>query len=496
MNVEVSTVTGPDPMSTAVASLSKGAGLALRDGTQHSVIQLERPDAFSDVYDRDERVFKRTYKDVQTNWIVVRVVEVIGPGTPNRVLSSQTVEKTIAWPDRAIWIADREIRDAGQAPSLARAIALVDKGSAKSLSEAKLLLERLLQRNDKLIAAYVELGRIAMKSNWGPEGLVQAERYVASALQIDPRDVDVLRLRGYVYTHQGRFKLAEADFTEVAKSDTNNPWLWADWGELRTLQGNAEAAVTMFSKAIASPVTHDRFDRGRLFAFEKLIDLHEKSRSWDALNAVHLQRVKDYGLENCYGAEYALFKLRRRGDTAGAIELVKDRTQQNCANINASEILGMAYYVDWAKSSDSNANEILNRARIFFPPSVRLFLLLGGSEQTIDAVKRLVKSGESIDQTDNRRMNALAYALQQRDTATARRLLQVGSSTRATVGAAEIPIALLPVFAEDLENIKLLKQFGVDYSTLSHQGISATEYARRSGNKKLTDALNVKGTKL
>ena len=67
-----------------------------------------------------------------------------------------------------------------------RAIGLIDTGERGAVRQGKLHLERLLKANPRLDQAYVELARAAMKLNWGPDGLREAEALIQSALQLRP----------------------------------------------------------------------------------------------------------------------------------------------------------------------------------------------------------------------------------------------------------------------------------------------------------------------
>ncbi len=467
--------------------------LKLVEGLQTVVAEIERPSSYVDEYQPTSGALVRRSKEAKSNWVLVRVVELAGGSLwPLRVIATRSVEKAITWPSQRIWETDRAIMKSGIAPVVDRAVNLIDQGN---LDDAKLMLERVLHKDAKQPAAYIEMARVAMKGNWGPEGLLQAERYIDSALQIDPKNTNAFILRGYVYTHLGRFKVAEADFREAEKADPRNLWLWANWGQLLDKQGKPEAAVARYLQAVAKPVTNDTYDRARLDAYSNLIRLYDRSKDITSVGEMHLRRARDYGMETCYGAELALFKLQRQGDAAGAIELVKNNTQLECEDIGAKEILGTAYYVDWAKSVKPNDTELLNRARVYFPIGARVFLRLSQSNLTIAAAKRLIATGESVDQMDNRRMTALAYALEHHDIESTRRLVQLGASTSLNVGQGELPVALLPVLSNDLEAVKLLRQLGVDYSKLIYRGITAHEYARQTGNQKLLETLNQKALK-
>jgi ankyrin repeat protein len=60
--------------------------------------------------------------------------------------------------------------------------------------------------------------------------------------------------------------------------------------------------------------------------------------------------------------------------------------------------------------------------------------LLAASDRTTPAAKKLIAAGEPIDQRDNEKLTALAYALQDQNLAAAKRLLTLGSSGHAGWG--------------------------------------------------------------
>lgn len=412
------------------------------------------------------------------------------------VLARQVVEQNISWPPLAIWEADKKIGQEGSQATLNQAIEQIDYGSKDSIYVAKRTLERLLAKDDKLVQAYVEMARVALAMPGGTEGMLQAEALLNTATKIDPSHVNTHILRGHVYALQGRFALADSDFSKAAITNPKNIWLWSNWGNSLAMQEKFNAAIKMYQKAIESPVSNESYDRARVAAYDQLVVLYQKQHDIQALNDVQQRRLQDYGVKTCYAADFALFKLKNYADADGAIELTLPIANVPCGQSNPKEVLGMAYYVKWSHMKDGDRDATLQKARMNFPSGARLFYFLGGSEKTIDAAKQLTKAGELIDQNDNQKMTALAYAVQTKDTSTARRLLQLGALPTATVGYDAIPVALLPVFTNDLASIALMKKFGVDYATLRYRGSSAQKYARDSGNKKLIEALGLKTPKI
>jgi tetratricopeptide (TPR) repeat protein len=412
------------------------------------------------------------------------------------VLASEQIDQVIDWPDFQTWMRDQLVAKSSPEESYNRAVSLIDSAGQAQLSEARSILEKLLANDPKFAPGYVELARIAMKSNWGPEGLHQAEGLLSSALQIQPDSANAKILLGYVYAHQQSFAKAEKLFAEVSKSNTDNLWLWSNWGELLTMEGKPEQAILKYRQAIAHPMTHDTYDRARTFAYERLLELFEERKEPDQMEALYKQRIAEFGPGSCYSTDYTRFLLEVRGDTQAAIDLATRALDQSCDDTVSRELLGLAEYVKWASTTGSVRAAALNQARIYLPAGPKPLYLLARSDRTLSAARALVAAGEGIDQEDNAKLNALAYALQNRDAGAASRLLALGAHPDALVGDAAIPVALLPVLTADADGVRMMRRHGVNYSTLQYQGATAFDIAKRLGDKTLLDALGNKDAAL
>ena len=262
------------------------------------------------------------------------------------------------------------------------------------------------------------------------------------------------------------------------------------------MQGRTDQAIAKYREAIGHPRTHDTYDRARLDAYDHLLAILRQRGDIDAMEALHKQRTQEFGPHNCYAAEYALFLVQDRGTPIPAIELAKQALDAPCGAEAARQVLGIAYYSAWAGAAEGQRNELLNQARAFLPAGPYQMYVLSTNERTATVVRQLLAGGESIDQRDNRRMNALAYALQHQDLGAARRLLRSGAHPDAPVGEGDMPVALLPVISSDFEGIRLMQQFGVDYAKLRYQGTTALDRARQMGDRRLIDALDRKANSL
>lgn len=417
------------------------------------------------------------------------VVQMRAWNSAQPILADARVEQTIDWPDLYAYQQAQEFAKHSPQENLDRAVDLIDAGNRESLGQAKIMLERLVQRDAAFEPAYIELARVAMKSNWGPEGLHHAEGLLSSALQINPGSVNAKILLGYVYTHQQRYQLAEKLFVAAAAANPPNIWLWSNWGEMLAQQGKFAQAIAKYREAVDRPVSSTTYERARADAYAKLLALLERKQDLDGMEALYKRSVATFGESSCQSLYYARFMLQRRGNADGAIELARKSLDASCWDADAREILGLAHYVAWSKRDGTARLEALNQARIYLPPGAKALYLLAGSETTVKAAAQLVAAGENIDNKDNDDLNALARAVQAEDVATARRLLRLGASPVVPVGYGGIPVALMPVMSGNLELIKLMRQFGADYTKITYEGATAFDFAKQSGDAELQQAL-------
>src|SRR5271165_548637 len=426
-----------------------------------------------------------------------QIVVTLTTAMPNGpVFASTQIDQVIDWPRYETYYADRQFAKTSPKQSFDTAVALIDSEGEPQLREAKRILEKLIGKNPQFDAGYVELARVAMKSNWGEEGLHQAENLLSSALQIRPDSADAKILLGYVYTHQKLYAKAEEMFADAAKSDPRNLWLWVNWGELYAMQGNTDQAMAKYREAVSRPMTHDTYDRARAVAYANLLKTLEERKDFDGMEALYKQRLAEFGPGSCYSADYARFMLQQRGDTQGAIDLAHRALGLECEDSEARQVLGLAEYVKWAETSGPERIESLNQARIFLPAGPMPLYLLSTSDRTIPAAQQLIASGEQIDQRDNDKLTALAHALKNQDLAAARRLLTLGARPDTPVGFEDVPVALMPVIQGNVESTRLMRRFGADYSKLRFRGVTAFEIARRAGNTAMLAALGHQGTAL
>jgi len=445
-------------------------------GTHHVSVQLPYPRSQESTHGVEAKMLK----------------DILG----NDVIVSQSVDQAIDWPDFGTWYRNQQMAFGSREDNLKRAVALIDSEDAQQLTQAKSMIEQLIAQDPKFDEGYVQLARIALKSSRGPEALHQAEGLLSSALQIQPDNAHAKVLLGQIYTHQNRFPEAEALFVDVAQSKPSDPWLWTDWGDLLAMEKKPDQAIAKYREAIALPMKHDRTDRGRAMAYVNLIGLLQDRKDLDGMEALYKQRITEFGPGSCYASPYARFKLQVRGDTQGAIDLARGALNQDCEDSEARQLLGLAEYVKWAGTTGAERDAALNEARIFLPAGPTQLYLLATSDRTVGTAKKLLAAGEKIDQVDDEKLTALAYALREGDVAAAKRLLALGARPDRSVGYAEMPVALAPVMEGNIDAVRLLQRSGVDYSKLRFRGVTAVDIAKQLGNRKLLEVLTGHGTEL
>lgn len=417
----------------------------------------------------------------------------------SEIVARQRINRVINWPDYQTWHLDELLAKSSPEKNLQRAAELIDAGSDNDsdgqLLQAREMLERLVEQNPRLAGGYVQLARIALALSWGPEGFRQATELLRTALRIQPDSADAKILLGHVYSHEHRDALAATLFNAAAATGTDNLWLWINWGGMLQREGRDDQAMALYRKAIAHPLTHDyTYDRARAVAYARLLDLLGQRKDYDAMEPLYKQQIAEFGPGSCYSADYTRFLIQIRGDPQAAINLARRALNQSCNDTVSRQLLGLAEYMKYAESTGPAAQRALNQAHIFLPVGPMAFYLMAQSDRTIPAARRLLSSGEKIDEKDNAQLDALAYALANRDFAAARRLVKLGADPDMPVGRQQVPVALLPVFSADAPGVLAMRQVGVDYRRIRYHGVSAFDVAKRLGDRPLLKALGYQGT--
>jgi tetratricopeptide (TPR) repeat protein len=433
-------------------------------------------------------VFNPNVHDMHTTEKVFAQMDVV----PAQPIAKISVDHRIQWPDPIKTEVEQALA-AGKADAIVqKAVGLIDSGQEFHLKNARKLLQMLVDQSPGTDAAYVELARVAMKTSWNASGLREAETLIGSALQIRPDSVNAKILLGYVYAHQGRYKPAEALFAEAAVTNPPNLWLWANWGQVLAMQGKTDAGIQKYREAVLRPPTQDTYDRARWDAYRHLLPLLEHRDDLAGMETLLKQRAQEYPGKGCFGVDYARFLVLQRGDATGAQAVMRDAPSPACDESRKRLAEGLVRYVAWAQGGDAERAELLRQARVFHPVNPALFYALASSERAVPVARQLLAAGEKISMQDEHQFDALAYALQNGESAIARRLLRMGANPVAEIGPQKMPVALIPVVSRDFDSIRLMQRSGVDYAKLRYQGTTAIDHARKEGDTKLLRLLDPK----
>lgn len=404
------------------------------------------------------------------------------------------IAQVIRWPEQRVGRVEAAIANGREQDIVREAMALIDTENRSEIQSARTLLQILVERNPRVDSAYVELARVAMKSNWGPAGLREAETLLQSALQIRPGSVDAMILLGYVHSHQKRHAEADALFARAAGSNPPNVWLWTNWGESLAMQGKTDEAIAKYREALKRPQSRESHDRGRRDAYAKLLDAYEAKNDLDAMEQLHAQRNREYPTYGCYAIGYARFLVLDRARPDAGLDVLRQAQIPQCEYGGAREVQGLAHYLLWA--GDPARADALHQARAFLPVGPRVFQGLAANERTLGAARKLLATGEKIDVQDDEKFDALGYALRAGESQVAGRLLKLGAKPDAPEGAQGMPAALIPVLSRDAEGIRLMQKAGIDYTKLRFQGTTAVDYARSQGDQELLKLVDPRGGKL
>lgn len=471
--------------------LSRSVSVRIGGGRAHVVAELVRP-----VGDPAPKA---------TTWLVavLRSSYRGANSMESRVVATQSVPIHIEWPAEVVYDKDYFV-NVGSPSDILRHVArtttvnIDGPRTEPSYRNVKMLLERFLLKYPESDAAYYELARVEVRCQCERDWLRKTEALLKNAITINQGNASALGLLGDVMRRQNRMAEAEESFRKASGLPHPGPLVWTNWGNLRRQQSQIDQAINFYRRALTTPGVPDDYDetsvsRARRSAYENLWDLLPMKEDWVAMDELMQQQIAESPRRPCLKATYAEFKLRRKGDIDSAINLGLRAMQDGCDDAAAREGVGLAFYTDWVRKTGPDRLQSMTRARQYFPPSANLFYELARSDLTAPVIEQLIRAGEALDQTDAERMSALAYAARNQDYAAVKRLYRLGASPALAVGEAGLPVALLPVVLLDYEGIAVFKGLGLDYAKISYRGFTALEYAKRTENAKLIEALGGAG---
>jgi tetratricopeptide (TPR) repeat protein len=428
------------------------------------------------------------YPQTQTQTVKVAIL-----GQDGEAMVSRDFDQVIDWPS-----SDRYSLSSNKPEEIERLYKLcVETIDAEiGLENAKRGLEQILLAKPDYVPAYTELARYQMKTNWSPDGLLQAEQSLKTALRLDAKHANTLVLIGYVYAHQHRYKDAEEALRKAESIDSRNIWLYSNWGDLRSLEGKRREAIEKYQKAVVAPVSFYNYERARIYAYEHLLAILTEENRWPEVDALYQQRIAKYPDNGCYKADYAGFQLARHGDYENAIAIGGKALAQQCHDnrIDGRLILAMAYYTKWARLSGSNANaretdQFFNRGQALYSDMPGLLYSLARSPRTVIVIPALKRRGVGMDTPDREGVSALGHSILKHDIEAGQALIRHGANINQGMNPDGMTPLMLAASRGDHAFVAMLLKNGADRKLRTRSGYTAERIAAESGFKEIAAQL-------
>ncbi len=350
-----------------------------------------------------------------------------------------------------------------------QAYRLIDSGHG--YSSAKSILEEVINHDANQPQAYLELARIAMKTNW-PEGLIKAEELILTAKEIDKTYANTNVLLGYVYTNLERYEEAEAEYLLAEELGTDNLWLYANWGLNEQKQGHVKAAIDQYLKVanVELPQNRNIAPWRWVFRYSKFVDFMKDEKEYEALDKLYGKYVKSPGRHNCARLNHAKIKLELLNDPEQAIETYLEQ-RSICRDSGA--LLALAYYQVWLMSKSNGTKEdktALRRANALAPSNVSLFYELSQMPR-LKKLMSMLSAEKDINEISAKGQTALIMAIEQDQISATKILLENGANPNIPEED-YFPPLMRAIQKGNLKIVKLLVDAGADLEVLRIYGIT------------------------
>jgi hypothetical protein len=104
-------------------------------------------------------------------------------------------------------------------------------------------------------------------------------------------------------------------------------------------------ALEKYLQAVERPRTYDTYDRARLTAYERLIEIFQKQNMLEKMDSLYLKRAQEFEKYPCFYADYGLFKTAYEGDYQAGIQNSKKALDNGCNDNLAHSAIGISYYM-------------------------------------------------------------------------------------------------------------------------------------------------------
>ena len=364
------------------------------------------------------------------------------------------------------------------------AIWFLDNGTRSNLKSAKNILDKIFIETPDNVQAHIELARYHMKSSWTELGLKRAEEALNNAYGIDKDNANVFVLRGYVYTHQSKYSLAEKDFVRASELKTDNLWLYANWGEMFQMKEDDSKALEYYKLAIEPIRKNYKSDnRAKLAAFTRTQGILVSQKKFKEVDKLLEEKVKQFSGEPCYLAEWAEFKLGESGNFSEALRLARKAISSDCNRDNyAKQVYADALITDWfIKSTESeNGDSSLVSGVAIDPNWPRRIYRFASKERLNPILMKLLRTKVEIDELDTRSYTALAYAVTVNDSRSVRKLIKLGANPNKQIEGG-YSVFFLSLITSNEETIKAFLDSGVKLDRNFKNGITVEQLLQQRG---------------
>jgi len=370
----------------------------------------------------------------------------------------------------------------GSENDLNLAVNLLDNGGRKDYFRAKDILDNVIVKQPENIQAYVELARFHMKTGFNERGLRRAEEILNIAYSINDKFANIYVLRGYVYSHQGKYNLAEKDFKKAEDIGTDNLWLNTNWGELYLKQDAPKRALEFYQLAIDTPrLEPSSNDRAKLRAYKEAENILILSNDNLALDKLMKKKTVQFAENVCYLSHWANFKLFKLGDNSAAHDLAIKAISNGCNERKfANKVYADSLIAKWHFSrSSTEGAEFYNKAVALDSEWAGRLYRFSRNEKLYPVLKSLT-SKVDIDDVDLDGLNALAYAAMSNDVSSVNKLILLGANPNKELREG-YTVFLLSLISSESRTIDAFIESNVPLVKNFKGGVSAISIARERG---------------
>lgn len=416
------------------------------------------------------------------------------------------VEKTFL--TKVVWTDVVQIANQTALPSVSydervkQATSLIDQFmdyyNAKTLAEAKQLLDQLLIENPKYVPAYIQLARYQELAERNQKGIKLAENTLNTALNLDKKNADVYILLGDNLFFQDRLAEAENALNAANSLGTSNLWLYVNYARVFVKKGQHAKAIEYLEKLTNRESYELSNTRPLKYGYKDYIKLLTSSGDFVKLEKIYERRQRTFSSNGCYLSEYAEFELFLRGDYEKAIRLGEDAMQLKCSgNGFVSRRLSYAYLSKWAKKYQSAAklnteDNLFLKARIINSDTSDILYALSNSSKTEFSIGILLRAGLKIDDLNQDYLTATGLAVQDSSLRALKVLINSGANINSLQGKTEWSLLMIAAYNGNEEIVKYLLDKGADVGVKSKDGYSASAIAESRGYKNIAKLLQPK----